>query len=142
MKGSTEMRSAVRADLDSPEPEAVPAFSNASEFDVWSDRWCATCVRDGDVDAGEGCPLLLVAFCGETPPEWRPTGMGDYVCVAWTDDPSRAPCTERARPVDGQTELFAEPEHSPPKAGLVGRAWEAGVRPRRTPRNIDTGGKT
>lgn len=131
MKGSTDLRWAVASAADNPDEYlGVPPFSNSTEYEIWAARWCATCVRDTDLDEDEGnggCPLLAMACVGQTPPQWHRTGLSSYVCTAWTDDPARAPRTEPARVHPEQIELLPEPAHTAPQAGLVGRAWEAGV---------------
>lgn len=57
-----------------------PAFSNATEWECWSDRWCNRCKND----ESEGCPLVLVAMLDKTPAEWKPKdrlSLGDqYEC--------------------------------------------------------------
>lgn len=80
--------------VDAIEAAARPgaAFSNGTEFEIWSSRWCAGCRNDADQDSG-GCPILLVALLGEvTPAEWekhRPTERGAalggrYRCTEFT----------------------------------------------------------
>lgn len=47
-------------------------FSNHTEWEIWSARWCERCANDTPekVDRGEGCPLILAALMRKTPAEW------------------------------------------------------------------------
>jgi hypothetical protein len=69
---------------DAPE---VPAFSNSTQWDIWSDEWCARCQHDVDADGvdGEGCPVSSAAMFGRTPVEWlrQPEGskVGRFRCT-------------------------------------------------------------
>lgn len=56
-----------------------PAFSNGTEWDVWSSEWCSRCVNDTD----DNCPLILVAMMGRTPSEWfeQPRGERGLICL-------------------------------------------------------------
>jgi hypothetical protein len=58
-----------------------PAFSNGTEGEAWMARWCYRCLHD---QGEEGCPLVLAAFLGKTPAQWRedqPGSLGDqYTC--------------------------------------------------------------
>ena len=43
------------------------AFSNGTEWEIWSGRWCDDCAND----INEDCPLIALAMFGEvTPAEW------------------------------------------------------------------------
>lgn len=81
-----------------------PAFSNGTEWDAWSDRWCGRCLHD----VNEDCPLVMVALLAATPVEWRednPGSLGDrYTCTQFVD--RGTPVEELPVPVsDGQAEL-------------------------------------
>lgn len=110
----------------------VPPFSNGTEGEIWMDKWCYNgCVKDRDVDSGNGCPLLLQALLGETPDEWVPSPDHRYVCTSWSaDEPDRSG-TDPA-----QSGLFDEPEHAPSPEPERTRAVIAALtaaRPRRRP---------
>lgn len=50
-----------------------PAFSNGTEWEIWSYNWCERCTNDSPemVDRGDGCSLIAVAmFEQKTPAEW------------------------------------------------------------------------
>lgn len=57
------------------------AFSNGTEWEIWSGRWCETCSHD---DESIGCPLVdLALLTDKTPAEWEEpkTGTdGRYRC--------------------------------------------------------------
>lgn len=70
---------------DEIEADAVdePAFSNSTEREYWSERWCDVCVNEPEDEneaAINGCPLITIGFLGMTPKEWTPTA-----------DPTRVP---------------------------------------------------
>lgn len=80
------------------------AFSNGTDWEIWSYNNCETCAHDaetrtGDAPLGAGCPLILVAYMGRTPREWIPgedKHCGDkYACVMYRhedeDDPDPKP---------------------------------------------------
>lgn len=59
----------------------MTAFSNGTEFEIWSANWCGNCAKDD----GETvfCPILDTVFCdSEVPPQWSgmSDGLGDYHC--------------------------------------------------------------
>ncbi|ASD50881.1 hypothetical protein PBI_LUCKY2013_171 [Mycobacterium phage Lucky2013] len=64
----------------------LTAFSNSTEFEVWSINWCGRCVRDEYADSGFGCPILDTIYLeNRVPPEWS----------EGTDDPrDRYHCSE------------------------------------------------
>jgi len=65
-------------------PRTGPAFSNSTEFEMWSARWCDRCGKDD----GESvfCPILNVALLGDLVPEqWRRTGLSDYSCSGFAE---------------------------------------------------------
>lgn len=92
-----------------------PAFSNSSEWEIWSARTCEECVHDG-MGVGEDqpqCPLITVALCGRTPAEWtdQQPPLGAYACACFSrrpDEPAtRAPESPApAEPIPGQLEMF------------------------------------
>lgn len=58
----------------------MTAFSNSTEFEVWSYNWCERCTKDEKGGAAEGvyCPILdTVLLQNEVPPQWSP-GTDDY----------------------------------------------------------------
>ena len=73
--------------------------------------WCYRCKVDGPFQRGvadEGCPLLLIAYCGQTPKEWTETGLQDYHCCEFKPDDGGAdgdPALDPA-PLPGQTDMF------------------------------------
>ena len=78
------------------------AFSNHSEYEVWSARWCAQCARDelGTAPEGTFCPILNVAL------------LDNRVPLEWTkgpDDPhNRYRCSEF---VTGTSPAYPEQWH-------------------------------
>lgn len=99
--------------------EPRSAFSNGTEYDMWADRWCYSCVND-DANTEKWCPILSVALLGSWPKEWLRRrvhwqigdGSGEYDAVDT--------CTEfeeRREPRDGDPE--PEPEPTPVIAGQV-----------------------
>lgn len=91
------------------------AFSNSTDWEIWSYNNCETCVHDaetrtGDAPLGAGCPLILVAMTDRTPREWIPGPnkyCGDqYTCVFYRheddDDPDPRPVPDP----DGMEALF------------------------------------
>lgn len=62
----------VELDIDSIEMRARAgrAFSNGTEWETWSGRWCETCSHE-NADIDLFCPLADLAFLTEkTPQEW------------------------------------------------------------------------
>lgn len=64
-------------------PTDRPPFSNGTEGDAWTSRWCSRCVKDdGDTVF---CELLTTALLGQTPAEWvpdQPLRLGyQYTCT-------------------------------------------------------------
>lgn len=57
-------------------------FSNSTEYEIWAARWCDRCEWFYD------CQLLLQAFLGETPAQWKEVGPSDYECAAFSKDTS------------------------------------------------------
>lgn len=94
-----------------------PAFSNSTEWEIWSARNCEECAHDGmGIGADQPqCPLILVALCGRTPAEWtdKAPPLGAYTCAHFTqrpDDPEPAPRRPAGPPgpTPGQLDLFAK----------------------------------
>lgn len=56
--------------------EERPAFSNGTEWDMWSSQWCNRCIHD----INEDCPLILIGFMGRTPVEWKRHSTGPLSC--------------------------------------------------------------
>jgi hypothetical protein len=71
-----------------------PAFSNGSEWEIWSANWCQKCVHEKALREGRdslGCPLVAVAMChGRTPIEWltpdSTEGPDDYHCIEFRNE--------------------------------------------------------
>lgn len=90
----------------------TPAFSNGTEWEMWSANWCA---RPCTMDKNEDCPLIMVALLGRTPAEWLPQPADRYPsdvyhCVMFRgpDDPGGEPQPQPEPPdMDG---LFERPE--------------------------------
>jgi hypothetical protein len=95
-------------------PRPGPAFSNGTEFDIWSATWCDTCLADRPFRNGIsewGCRLIEVATFEGIPDEWLDTGHpGDYRCTAYKPLGWRKPAPEpRPEPIpEGQLPLFGE----------------------------------
>lgn len=72
-------------------------FSNGTEGEAWLENWCERCVNDSPemVDAGNGCPLILVSLIGRTPVEWTEQDSGDlgdtYHCTEFRDEDDKPP---------------------------------------------------
>lgn len=91
-------------------------FSNSTEFEIWQDGNCATCVHDKPAREGrewDGCPLLSVVYGDLTPAEWLesehyPNPASKYTCVEYRheddgkDDPEPKPIPDPP----GQLTLF------------------------------------
>lgn len=72
------------------------AFPNGTSYEAWRERWCDRCAHDTDalVDAGHGCPLVLLAMLEDkTPAEWQPVGhayrCGEFINVRDVKAPAR-----------------------------------------------------
>jgi hypothetical protein len=66
------------------------AFANATEFDMWADRYCFQCAKDylgGAISDEDGeelhCPILTDVIClNEVPPQWQVGGgFANYHCT-------------------------------------------------------------
>lgn len=94
------------------------AFSNGTSWEIWEAAWCCRCLRDLPFRNGispTGCPLILVAICGEkTPIEWLPQeGVQDYHCIE-ARFPGDGGGEPRPRPEPtGMDGLFPRPERTP-----------------------------
>lgn len=91
-------------------------FSNGSEFEIWQDANCGTCVHDKPAREGrewDGCPLLAIVYADLTPAEWLksqnpPSPASIYTCVEYRhendgkDDPEPKPIPDPP----GQLTLF------------------------------------
>lgn len=102
------------------------AFSNHSQYENWSSRWCERCCHPVEVawqeySNGErpdqlegyegGCPLLMAAMTGDViPTEWMEQDHG----------PDRYHCIEFRGPDDGGGEPQPQPE-PPHMDGLFDR---------------------
>lgn len=94
-----------------------PAFSNSTEWEVWSYNWCEECTKHSPElwDQGVGCPLIIIALNGRTPLEWAPDpDGGSFVCSEFErrddgdgDDPNPTPTpSPPAEEMPGQTDIF------------------------------------
>lgn len=90
-----------------------PAFSNGTEWEIWSYNWCDRCLVDAPFRNGisnMGCPLILTAMLGdEIPAEWieQEDGIHDYHCINF-----RPPGWHNPEP---------QPKPEPPQDGLFER---------------------
>jgi hypothetical protein len=95
-----------------------PAFSNSDDWEQWFENWCERCIHDAPVrrnDWGGGCPLILVALCGEeTPAEWWETEDGSpdrYRCIRFrSEDDGPGPEPQPVPDPPDQLGLFERPE--------------------------------
>lgn len=74
--------------MDTIEMQATPgqAFSNGSEWEIWSARWCGACVHDDEAEGGDTyCPLITFAMVEpKTPAQWHDEdGDGRYRCAEY-----------------------------------------------------------
>lgn len=91
-----------------------PAFSNGTMGHLWMGQWCANCRHDSEelVDAGEGCPLIMISLMGKTPAEWTtPTphgrNLGNYTCTEYEpEEDDDEPPPPDVEPIPGQFDLF------------------------------------
>jgi hypothetical protein len=78
-------------DLDRLEAASLDgrAFSNGTEWDMWSARWCGTC-RHADEEAEVYCPLADLALISEqTPAEWGENSLNRRCTQYDPRDPER-----------------------------------------------------
>ncbi len=82
-------------------------FSNSTEWDMWSGRWCDRCRRDAPYREGvsqEGCPLILTALSGEVPERWSPHQGEIWRCLDFVHEADPVPAAPVAQ-VPGQLVL-------------------------------------
>ena len=95
------------------ESEDKSAFSNGTEWEIWSYNWCHRCMVDAPFRNGiakTGCPLILIAMLGRTPLQWlRPDDMVAY--------PRDYHCIEFRAPGDGGGE--PKPKPTPPGQSVL-----------------------
>lgn len=100
-----------------------PAFSNGTEFEMWSENWCSRCTRDTEDNP---CDILTVALVlGDRPVEWLPQPSESYPrdayhCVMFKgpDEPGGEPAPVPDPPdMDGlferplpRTRMFVRPQ--------------------------------
>lgn len=92
------------------------AFSNGTEWEMWSANWCERCIHDSPklVDQGKGCPLIMLGMTGFIPAEWmeQPGDSPDrYHCIQFRnedDGPGPEP-QPKPEPTD-MDGLFPRPE--------------------------------
>jgi hypothetical protein len=84
------------------------AFSNGTEWSIWSDRWCDRC-KNNDEAAELWCPIITVALIEPlTPAEWTEgTSEGEHP-YTFVDT-----CTEFDERRDDGTDDEPEPEPVP-----------------------------
>jgi hypothetical protein len=100
------------AQLSASASQSAP-FSNSTEGEMWTSKWCDRCAHDRPAregNAGEGCNLLLIGLTGRTPAEWLPRDkaqLGDaYWCTEFKKDRKAPPAPPEQIP--GQLSLFHE----------------------------------
>lgn len=104
-------------------------FSNHTEWEIWSARWCERCANDtpAKVDRDEGCPLILVALMGKTPAEWLEQDVHVYQCIEFRDrDNGPGPEPQPIPDPPGQGTLL-------PRDPYEGARMYAGLRPAEVP---------
>lgn len=66
------------------------AFSNGTEWEIWSANWCERCAHDKPARRGKpenGCPLILAVMLGKTPIEFLATsGVDRWACIEFRDE--------------------------------------------------------
>lgn len=75
-------------------PTGKMAFSNSTEGECWTSKWCDRCIHDKPAREGreeDACAIFLIALCGQTPGEWieeSPGSLSDrYRCTEFELDP-------------------------------------------------------
>ncbi len=92
------------------------AFSNGTEWEMWSENWCERCVHDSPalVDQGKGCPLIMLGMTGFIPAEWmeQPEGSPDrYHCIQFRDEDDGPGPEPQPKPEPSDMDgLFPRPE--------------------------------
>jgi len=83
-------------------------FSNSTEGDAWTAKWCDRCAHDSGAP-DDGCVILLVGLMGKTPAEWLPGDrlrLGDaYRCTEFRKARRKPP---EVVDVPGQLSLFTD----------------------------------
>lgn len=80
--------------------EDSPPFSNSTDGDAWTGRWCESCA----LNVNDDCPLLTVALLGKTPFGWitvnRMSLSRQYLCAEYkeTEEDSRVQVSRTDRP--------------------------------------------
>ena len=101
----------------------MSAFSNGTEWEIWSANWCDVCKVDEPArereDFENGCPLILDILTGSVPAEFmeQPPESGDrYHCINFRgpDDGLDEP-QHPENPLPGQGELIPRADYEHPK---------------------------
>ena len=58
----------------------TPVFSNGSEWEVWREAWCESCLWDQN----DGCPLVLRMLMHEPVDEIVESDRFEVRCLAWS----------------------------------------------------------
>jgi len=91
------------------------AFSNGTQFEMWSYNWCDRCQRDAifrNTGKGSGCKILCgVMATNEVPAEWlvQDEIHADYHCIEFRAPGSGNP-EPRPQPDAQPDALFPTPE--------------------------------
>ncbi|RZQ59817.1 hypothetical protein [Amycolatopsis suaedae] len=94
-----------------------PAFSNGTEGDAWTAKWCCRCLRDApfrNMGRGSGCPILLVTMMGRRPAELLDGPRDEQGRYSMADQYT---CVEFRRPGGGGD---GEPHPRPEPPGMDG----------------------
>lgn len=65
----------------------MATFSNGTEWEIWSSRWCDTCIKDRPArrdDYQNACTLILEGMLGNDVPQWH-RNSGDVTQVTCDD---------------------------------------------------------
>lgn len=93
-----------------------PAFSNGTEWEIWSANWCDRCLVEAPFRNGlkgaTGCPLIVTAM-SEVPAEWftpEPGTSSDrYRCLNFKGPGGRSPEPRPCPEPTGMDGLFSRP---------------------------------